>query len=212
MRGSAWATIGSTSESGARAPRDRAVTRLDELAPAWQFREIHRIQVHAPAERVYQAIRAVTAGEIRLFRLLTWLRRLGRPGPASVLNAPPDVPILDVATRTGFLLLADEPNRELVVGTVIIAPRTARRPASVEAYRALDGPGCAKATMNFLIEPIGSGSCMVTTETRVHATDARTGWRFGAYWFVIRPGSALIRRMWLRAIRRRAEANHGREG
>ncbi|MGH7548130.1 MAG: hypothetical protein ACREMM_08140 [Gemmatimonadales bacterium] len=66
--------------------------------------------------------------------------------------------------------------------------------------------------MNFLIEPTGSAGCVMTTETRVHATGARTRWRFGAYWFVIHPGSALIRRMWLRAIRRRAEAAQGREG
>jgi len=70
--------------------------------------------------------------------------------------------------------------------------------------RALDDPGYAKATMNFLITESESG-CVVTTETRVHATDARSRRRFGMYWLAIYPGSALIRRMWLRAIKRRAE-------
>ncbi|MBV8202739.1 MAG: hypothetical protein JOZ15_19150, partial [Acidobacteria bacterium] len=50
------------------------------------------------------------------------------------------------------------------------------------------------------------GACVVTTETRVNATDAATRRRFAAYWRVIYPGSSLIRSMWLRAIRRRAEA------
>lgn len=42
--------------------------------------------MRAPKERVYRAIREVTAGEILLFRTLTWLRRFGRPGPESILN------------------------------------------------------------------------------------------------------------------------------
>ena len=48
------------------------------------------------------------------------------------------------------------------------------------------------------------------TGGRVHATDASARRRFAAYWRVIYPGSALIRRMWLRAIRVRAEASPAR--
>ncbi len=181
------------------------VTRLDEFAPVWQFSEVHSIAVMATPDRAYSAIRAVTAGEIGLFRALTWLRRLGRPGPAGILNPPAHLPILDVATRSGFMLLADEPNREVVVGTVVIVPRGAQRPATPEDFQTLGGPGYAKATLNFRIEPALPTGSIVTTETRVYAADARTRRRFGAYWWVIHPGSALIRRMWLRAIRRRAE-------
>jgi hypothetical protein len=46
---------------------------------------------------------------------------------------------------------------------------------------------------------------LLTTETRVFATDAPTRRKFAAYWRVIYPGSALIRMMWLRAIKQRAE-------
>ncbi len=45
-------------------------------------------------------------------------------------------------------------------------------------------------------------------ETRVHATDDPTKRKFAAYWRTIYPGSALIRVMWLRAIRRRAESGN----
>lgn len=159
---------------------------------------------------------AVTARDILFYRLLTWIRRLGRPGPADILNPPPDQPILQVATRTGFLLLAASPPDplsrtgrggtagEIVIGKVVIAPSGVEGPRTAEEYRNVGGPGWARATMSFLIEPRGSG-CVVTTETRVHATDARTEHRFRLYWMLIYPGSALMRRMWLRAIRRRAE-------
>jgi hypothetical protein len=60
--------------------------------------------------------------------------------------------------------------------------------------------------MSFLVEADGAGGAWVRTETRVAATDAGSRRRFARYWRLIYPGSALIRRMWLRAIRKRAEA------
>jgi hypothetical protein len=71
--------------------------------------------------------------------------------------------------------------------------------------RAFDTPGYAKATLAFQTEPSAPAGSLVTTETRVFAADAATQRRFGTYWRIIYPGSALIRRMWLRAIRRRAQ-------
>src|SRR2546422_11390171 len=46
----------------------------------------------------------------------------------------------------------------------------------------------------------------LTTETRVYATDPVAYRKFAVYWRVVRGGSALVRREWLKAIRRRAEA------
>src|SRR5436190_11530223 len=83
-------------------PGDRAL--LDEFVPACQFREVHEIRIHAPAEAVFAAVKSVTAREIRFFRLLTWLRspRLTR-ARENILAAPPDRPLLDVALQSGFL-------------------------------------------------------------------------------------------------------------
>lgn len=181
--------------------------RLDEFAPVYQFNQLHRIQVRAPRDRVFQAINAVTADEILFFRTLTWIRRLGGPGPESLLDAPEHLPLLEVATRTTFLMLAEDSSREVVVGTVVVAPAGARAklPATPEEFKALDAPGFAKAIMSFRVDDAGSNTCIVTTETRVYATDAAARRRFAAYWRLIYPGSALIRRMWLRAIKLRAE-------
>lgn len=184
-----------------------ARTRLDEFAPVYQFNEVHTIRIAAAPEHVYQAMRAVTAGEISLFQLLTWLRRFGRSGPESILNAPDRMPLLDVATRTTFLLLADDAPVELVLGTVVLAPANWQRPdaATPDAFKALTQPGFATAAMNFRTEPDGAGGTVLSTETRVFATDASSRRRFARYWRIIYPGSAIIRRSWLKAIRRRAE-------
>lgn len=49
----------------------------------------------------------------------------------------------------------------------------------------------------------GDGS-VLSTETRVHATNARARRTFRVYWLVVGPFSALIRRRWLRAAARAA--------
>ena len=114
------------SETRVATPR----TQLDQFAPVYEFSEFHSIRISASKEQVYRALKLVTAEEIVFFRTLTWLRRFGRPGPEGILNLPPHVPLLDVATRTSFLVLAEEPDREIVLGTLVAAPRGWRPSAS----------------------------------------------------------------------------------
>lgn len=163
-----------------------AATNLDRVMPEWQFRERHVTHVAAPPERVYESIFPVTANEILLFRTLTSIRRLGRPAPSSIMNAPENEPLLQLATRTSFRYVAIDPPKEIVVESVIIRPRG------------------AIAAMNFLVTPDGHGGSFLSTETRVDAIPSVRR-RFAVYWRLIRPGSGIIRVMWLRAIRKRAE-------
>jgi hypothetical protein len=138
---------------------DEPRSRLDAVMPAYHFHEVHTVRVHAPPARILAAVHDVTAGEIRFFRTLTWIRspRLGAKSPESILNAPENQPILDVALRSGFT----------------------------------DADGWSR----------------LSTETRVLGTDDSARRRFAVYWRLIYPGSALIRRMWLQAVKRRAEAS-----
>jgi hypothetical protein len=186
-------------------------TRLDEFVPAYQFREFHSVRIKAPRERVYQAIQEVRADEIFLFRTLTWIRSFGRSGKEDILNAPPNEPILALATRTSFLKLAEEPDREIVLGTLVVAPKETKlkKDSTADDFKAIHEPGFALGAINFRVENTGNGETLLTTETRVYATDAPARKKFGAYWRVIYPGSALIRVMWLRAIRNRAEKMPG---
>jgi hypothetical protein len=177
---------------------------LDEILPVYQFGEAHEIRVQAPPERALAAAKAVTAREIRFFRLLAWLRapHLGE-ARESILNPAADQPILDVALRSGFLLLREEAGREIVFGSVVCCGRR-QQPRDAGEFQALEG-SLARAVMNFHATDEGGGVTRLVTQTRVGASDARAERRFAAYWRVIYPGSAFIRRMWLRAIRDRAE-------
>ncbi|HVT56968.1 MAG TPA: hypothetical protein VHR45_01095 [Thermoanaerobaculia bacterium] len=183
-------------------------TRIDEIVPSYQFAEHHEIRVHAAPGRIFWAIKTVPAQEIFLFRTLTWLRQPRLPGKATaetILSPPAARPLLAVATSSGFMQLAEDPDRELVIGTLVIAPR-GHPPIGDGGFATLAAPGYAKAVMNFLVLPEPDGWCRLTTETRVFATDPASRRRFAAYWRIIYPGSALIRIEWLKAIRRRAES------
>jgi hypothetical protein len=189
------------------APESRTAkveTRLDEFLPAWQFNERHSITVEASPDRVFLALTQVRADEIALFRTLTWIRRGGRAMPEGILNASGQRPLLDVATRSGFIYLANDPPREIVLGTVVVAPPGKRMDLTPESFKTPLPPGFALAAMNFVVSPEGPNASRLTTETRVFATSYGASRRFAVYWRMIYPGSAIIRRMWLRAVRRRA--------
>ena len=181
-------------------------TALDHALPSYQFHEVHSITVRATPERVYRAIKAVTPDEILFFHTLMSIRQLGRPLPEYIRNLPEHLPLLDIATRTNFAMLADT-GQEIVVGTFVHWPPGTGRPRNAEDFLTLRSrAGYALAIMNFTITRGDNGTSIVTTETRVYATDAPTRRGFGIYWRIIYPGSAFLRRMWLRAIRQRAEA------
>lgn len=182
----------------------RKTTRLDEYIPVWQFREFHTIEVAAPPGAVFEAIKRVRADEIVFFRALTWIRRGGQEGSEGILNAGSRRPLIDVATSSGFVRLAEDVPRELVIGTVVAAPRGVRGKLTPEIFQKPLPSGFAIAAMNFLVTPIGSNRSLVSTETRVFANSLAARRRFAVYWRLIYPGSALIRRMWLRAVQQRA--------
>lgn len=169
---------------------------LDDVIPDWHFHEHHTIEVDAFADPVFRAVEDVTWREVPLFRGLMALRLFGRD-PAT------EPRILASMTKEGFAVL-DRQDNELVLGTIAkIAfgpPVTLPADLPGAAFIKFAEPGYIKAAINFRRR----GSTL-STETRVWATDERTRRRFGAYWMVIRGPSGMIRRVWLRAIRERAE-------
>jgi hypothetical protein len=57
-----------------------------------------------------------------------------------------------------------------------------------------------KIAADFRAAPVGDDRSRLSTETRVLPLDAMSRRLFRAYWLVVGPSSALIRRRWLRAI------------
>jgi hypothetical protein len=98
---------------------------------------------------------------------------------------------------------------ELVIGTVVMAPAGVQGTLTAQVFQQPLPPGFALAAMNFLVAADGADASVVVTETRVFANSPTARRSFAAYWRIIYPGSAIIRRMWLRAIRHRATVVNG---
>ena len=180
------------------------MARIDDFLPEFDVNEVHRTRVAASPADALAAAKEATPGEMPLVRLLFGLRSL----PALVtrrggLPSAKDRPLAEQMLEFGFVPLADAPD-ELVFGFVgqpwKIFGGSMPRLRSAEDWLAFDEAGYVKAVMNFRAR-----DGMVETETRVRATDPASSRRFARYWRVIRPGSGMIRRSWLRAIKRRAE-------
>ena len=188
------------------------LTLLDHFMPVYHFNEIHAISVRANASRVFNAIEDITPAETPLFRLLLGVRSL--PGIAAGRNAVrfrDSESIFGWATRVGFVLLAEQADRELVLGWVgqfwKLVGGFSPRITNPQEFLGFDRPDYAKATLNFCLAELSDHTGVrLTTETRVYATDPVAYRKFAVYWRLIRGGSALVRREWLKAIRRRAEA------
>ena len=182
---------------------------LDRLMPEYEFGESHEIRIRAPAERVYRAVREVTAPEIRFFRLLTWIRspRLPGQGKESILNPSMTRPILDVALDSSFLLVHEEPGREVVVGTLVCC-ENASRPKTGAELLAMQRRGSRKGVHELRRDRRGR-RLHARRHADAHSRDERRGLApvRASTGGSSTPAARLIRRMWLRAIRDRAQVS-----
>ncbi|MGH2609673.1 MAG: hypothetical protein ACRDHF_11395 [Tepidiformaceae bacterium] len=182
------------------------MTSLDQILPSFQHRERHNRWIDAPPKAVWDALQCVSFDELSVMRLGLALRGL----PARLLRRAepaPAGPFLAGFKARGYTVLAQEPGREVVTGSIARPwkPAGAERTAVGELaeFVAFADPGWAKVAADFRLEAEHGGT-RISTETRVLATDAKARRAFAAYWIVIRVPSGLIRRDLLRAIARRA--------
>jgi hypothetical protein len=181
---------------------------LDRHLPVYRHREVHELTVKAGPEAVMRAIRELKGRDVALARPLFALRSL----PAWLLRLPirnshPDQRVVDVILKGGFTLL-DEGPLEMVVGVIgrfwQLSASTVPLAGPAD-FASFDRDGYAKGVMNFTVEPLGPGKTRLRTETRVLPLGRAAARKFRLYWLFVRPGSGLIRWIWLAAIKRRAE-------
>lgn len=164
---------------------------VTDALPVYHHREHHSIRVDATPDEALAAARATLLEDVPLVSLLVRLRGL---------HAAPRGPLWEALQAQGFRL--HDPDTLVLIGR----PWTRRgdlRPE--EDFHGFAEPGYAKMAVDLRATLAGDGA-VLETETRIYLTDAAARRRFGAYWLVIRPFSGLIRRLWLRAAKRRAEA------
>jgi hypothetical protein len=207
VAGIAFALVGMSWPAGTTRIAERH-SQLDDFLPEYQFSERHVVRIHASPDRVSAALKEVTFDELRVYDTLMRIRAMAsgrfRRGASSFGGRP----VLDAfrTPRSGFLPLHEDA-REIVMGMAGRPWSNGPRPKIEDAagFAAFNEPGSVKIAFNLLVEEEGAGWSRVVTETRIRATDDSARRTMGRYWRVIYPGSGMIRRMWLNAIRDRAE-------
>jgi hypothetical protein len=190
---------------------------LDALIAEPQFSEHHECAVAASPAATYDAVRSVTALEVRTLVPLMAIRTvpvaLRHPlRLAGTIGAGfrtiGSRPVIEQFLNGGFVELAERAGQEYVAGAIgrfwTLSDSAPVPLAGAREFGDFDRPGYAKAALNFAVEPDRAGS-RLSTQTRVVTTSADARRSFGRYWRLVLPGSAMIRRSWLAAIRRRAE-------
>lgn len=181
---------------------------IDDWMPAAEFAERHAIRVAAPPERAWDAVRTLDLGASPVVKTLFALRSLPALFAGARMRGRGLGTTMERLLQNGFVLLAEQPPREIVLGLAgrFWTPAGGITRFSPHEFRGLDQPGIAVAAWNFTLLPTPEGS-LIATETRVRCTDADARRSFGRYWRVVRPFSGLVRREALRAIRRTAESS-----
>ncbi len=169
---------------------------LDEFLPSYHFSERHGVEVSALPDRVFASVMTCDLTQSPVVKWLFQLRRL-----------PWDDVTIDGLERIGFRTLGARQGREVVMGLVgrFWTLSGGILPIHADEFVRFDSPGYAKAAANFRLQPMGNGRTGLTTETRIWCTSPRSRILFGFYWAGVRPFSGLIRREWLRCVKRRAE-------
>jgi hypothetical protein len=178
---------------------------LDRFMPAYEVVERHHIRVAAPA-----AVTLAVAQDTNLFDLP--VVRAVFKGREVILGAAPNQRprargLLAEVQSLGWVILAETPGQEIVVGAVT-KPWEATvtfRSLPAEAFRTFSEPDHVKIVWNLRADAIGATTSIFRTETRAIATDRSARAKFRRYWSFLSPGIFLIRRMMLGPVKAEAE-------
>lgn len=181
---------------------------LDQFIPVYDVVERHHALVNGPPEAVLQAACAQPLSTLPIVRVIFRARALlmrstpEREGPGGLLATSPG--LLAETTGLGWVVLAERPGREVVVGAVT-RPWEADvtfRGIAPERFADFAEPAYVKIVWTLRVNPAGPGRSIFRTETRAVATDAEARRRFRWYWAFLSPGIIGIR--WLAAAHLKA--------
>jgi hypothetical protein len=171
----------------------------------------HAIEIHAPADLVFDAAKHVDLVSDRLVSALIRIRAFvmrDRPAPPRATGG-----LVPETLALGWGVLSYSAGRTLIMGAVA---RPWARDVTFSAvepsqFSSFCEPDLVKIVWTLEAEPRSAAVTCFRSETRVQATGPDARRRFRRYWFLVSPGVRLIRWRILRALRREAERRYRTE-
>lgn len=188
-------------------------TLLDLVMPDYHFRGGAKVTVDATPDETLHALETVTLGDMPLAYAIGTLRYL--PGRLLGKQRPADGqltrPFFEVAKP---LPLGEDPGREIVIGSVgkfhdMLDQQMVDLP-DLFTFTRFNEAGYQKLAMNFraVREPDGART-ILTSDHRTLALSPASRRKFAVYWYLmVGWGGNLMLRQLLKAVKRRAEADH----
>jgi hypothetical protein len=196
-----WIKYGKTARN-ASAPNGEL---LDQFLPAYDVSERHEARVDAPASVTYQVGKEVDPNRSPLVRAIFQARQslMGGKGEAAL----PSRPLLQMTKDLGWRVLAEVPDRVIVMGA-LTQPWQAQvrfQALSPDQFAAFHQPGYVKIIWTIEADSVGPLQSIARTQTRVQTTDPAARARFRTYWSKFSPGILVIRQQILAQIKAEAE-------
>ena len=179
--------------------------KIDAFSPDYSTNEYHEVTINASPEKVKYALQTTGVADIPVVHLLMKIRGIADDRDRSDTVTKNEPGSNTFSTPDFDFIVAD--SNELI--TFMILKASAKTPPpevkTVEQFIAFNEPGYVKVAANFRFIRIGNGQTLLTTETRNYPITLKDRRIFGRYWTVIYPGSAIIRRVWLDTLAKKAE-------
>jgi hypothetical protein len=178
---------------------------IDNFIPEPEVVEHHQICVNAPADVVLDTAKDMEVMNSPVIRAVIRLRELALGGEPD--RRPHPTRLLPQMQSIGWVVLAETPGREIVLGSVTQPWQAAPVFRSIPAaeFRGFAEPGYVKIVWTLRADPVSESRSVFHTETRVCTTDAEARGRFRRYWSFVAPGVELIRLVMLRPLKHDAE-------
>ena len=178
--------------------------RIDKVLPDHDFRAEYEVRINAPVQVVYGCLLRSDFSDVWLVRFLMSLRS-GKWLPRNRVRGN----LLQRLKGTGFVVLTEVPDEELVIG---VAGRFWRRDGercmdlTADDFTGFSRSGFAKAAWNFELLADSPESTVLSTETRIKCFGPAALWKFRLYWSFVGPFSGLMRKAMLKRVKTQAES------
>ena len=200
-------------EAPVRGAGTRERSLLDLVMPAYHFRGGASISVDATPQEILHALDEVTLADMPLAHALGTLRYL--PGRVLRKQSPAGDQLSQPFLRFAMpLRLGEDPGREIVIGTVgkfhnLLDQQFVDLP-DLFTFTRFNDAAYQKLAMSFRAVPEPGGTrTRLTSDHRTLALSASSRRKFAVYWYLmVGWGGDVMLRLLLRAVKRRAEADH----
>ena len=178
---------------------------LDRFMPVYEVVERHHVRVAAPPELTLAVASEMDMSRSAVVRAIFKARELILHAASD--SAPRPRGLAAHVQSLGWVLLAEQPRRELVFGAVTRPweGNVVFRSIPPEDFASFAEPGYVKIAWTLRADRADDGGSIFRTETRAVATDQVARARFRLYWAFLSPGIVIIRRMMLQPVKAEAE-------